>query len=515
MSISLAIIVKKRAKTEIKYPEEPYAEGPTLDKTLFFYKIKPDILRLQSKPDSRTGGYSMKVLLVVTPSSPQSLGADQYFLHEPLALEYVGAGIQKDHEVKLLDLRVEKNLLETLESFKPDIVGCSGYTIDVLSIKQLCSEVKERYPEILTVVGGHHATGRPVDFFDGNIDVIVKGEGSHAFRKLCDRHQKRQGFADIENIYYKKNGQMVFTRQAEHPPLDSLPLPARDLTSRYRDHYKFLLISGPTSVALIRGSTGCPHRCKFCSISTVLNRKMYTRRIDKIIEELSGLKESYVFWVDDEFLINPKRALAIASEIDKAGIKKHYWFYGRSDNIVRHPECIEEWAKIGLQFVMVGLESHRERDLKEMHKDNPLKMNKEAVRICRENGVQMKGNFIINPDFGKRDFKKLVKYIRKLAVDIPTLSVLTPFPGTELFEEVKENLITKNFNLFDVYHAVLPTKLPLKQFYEELGRATARLVPLKKRVKVLKEMDAQTRQLMAINSSKFMEKLLNAYRDYN
>lgn len=457
----------------------------------------------------------MKILLIATPSSPQSIGADQYFLHEPLALEYIGAGVRKNHDVKILDLRIERNLWETLAAFKPDVIGCSAYTADVAVVKQLFSDVKEKHPQILTVVGGHHATGMPMDFFDRSADVVVVGEGSRPFKKICDCYEEHRDLGEIENIYYRKNGQMKFTRKEAHPPLDTLPLPARELTADYREKYKFLLLSGPVSVALVRGSTGCTHRCKFCSISTVLNRKMYTRSIDKIIEELSCLQETYIFWVDDEFLINHKRALAIAREIEKAGIKKKYWFYGRADNIVRHPECIEEWARIGLQYVMVGLESYRERDLEEMHKDNPLKMNEAAVRICHQHGVQMKGNFIIHPDYSKRDFKRLAAYIRKLAVDAPSLSVLTPFPGTELYEEVKADLITNNYNLFDVYHTVLPTKLPLKDFYKAYCRATARLIPLGRKMRMVRDVDPQTRRLIADNSIKLYHKIKNAYLDYD
>ncbi|MGD9212453.1 MAG: radical SAM protein, partial [Desulfobacteraceae bacterium] len=337
----------------------------------------------------------MKIALFTVPSSSESFGHEKLFLSEPLGLEYIAAGVENEHDVQIFELRqtdeYEKILIEKVETKKPDIIGCGANTADVMMVTNLFKRIKSLNSKILTVVGGHHATIMPEDFFTEHVDVIVQGNGVKAFRKVCNHHQVNKSFETIENIYYKKNGEICYTHREELQSLDDIPFPARHLTSDFRYKYKQPVFFGTTPVALVMGSTGCPYKCKFCGIARVSNNKMISRSIESIIKEISGLKEESIMWVDDEFLIKHKRALAIAEAIEKSGIKKNYWFYGRSSNIVKHPECIEVWSKIGLKFVMIGLESHREADLTEVGKATTKSLNEEAVKICHRYNVKVKG----------------------------------------------------------------------------------------------------------------------------
>jgi radical SAM superfamily enzyme YgiQ (UPF0313 family) len=121
----------------------------------------------------------MKVLLVQPPSPPNIIGEGIAFLAEPLALEIVAAGIPH-HDVKILDMRIEPNLKQELESFQPDIVGTTSYTPGIYQAQKVLQEVKAYNPEILTVIGGHHATVMPKDCNQAFINVVVIGEGEKA-----------------------------------------------------------------------------------------------------------------------------------------------------------------------------------------------------------------------------------------------------------------------------------------------------------------------------------------------
>lgn len=461
----------------------------------------------------------MKILLVTIPPPIHSFVITSIILMEPLALEYIGAGVQENHEVKLVDLRVdsEPGLKETMETYKPDIIGCGPYTHEVNSAKQILAEAKKALPGILTVVGGIHATVKPADFFEDYIDLVVIGEGVAPFRKICDCHEKQKSFQAIENIYYRCNGKMIFTREKEHPPLDDLPFPARGLTSRVRHKYLTnLVVNRPITVANIRAALGCFYRCNFCTIPNILGRKLYRRSIDSILEELASIKESLILWVDDEFLLEPERVILLAKEIDKAGIKKYHLFQGRSDTIIKKPECIELWAKIGLKLIFIGMESHREKDLKQMKKGTSLSKNEQALRICQRNNVSVRGGFIVQPDFDKKDFREFARYIRKTGVDIPNLTVLTPFPGTELYEERKEDLLTDNYDFFDMIRPVLPTKLPLKKFFKELTALyLQKTMTLRKRIKLFRALPPEVRKELLAKSIEGKRKMRNAYRDYD
>jgi radical SAM superfamily enzyme YgiQ (UPF0313 family) len=459
----------------------------------------------------------MKILLVFPPPSPEGIDSGSLMLVEPLTLEYIGAGVKDHHDVKVLDLRVEAGptLKDTLEAFQPDIIGCTGLTPHVSSAKQVCAEAKKLVPGILTVVGGVHASVMPEDYFEPTIDVVVKGEGVHPFKQICEHHEKQRDFGDIDSIFYKKNGDMVFTRAKTHPPLDSLPSPARELTSQVRGSYFNYVFYKPIPTALFRGSVGCIHRCKFCVVTGMLNHQIYRHSVERIISELATIKEPLVFWVDDELFLDPQRAVLLAREIDKAGIKKMHTIFCRSDTIVRHPECIDEWVKIGLKEVFVGFESHKESDLKKMRKGTTLSKNEEVVRILHENQIQIRGNFIVQPDYTTEDFKEVAAYIRKLDICMPSLSVWTPLPGTELYEEEKKNLITHNYNLFDLYHTVLPTRLPLKQFYNDLALYYGQTISPEKKLAALKQILPEERGKFIDVMSKFAQKLGNGYRYYD
>jgi hopanoid C-3 methylase len=461
----------------------------------------------------RKGG-KMKILLVKNQSDSALFSAENLTIFEPLSLEYIGAGVRKHHDVKLLDLRVETGYRETLESFCPDIIGLGGCTVDVKSIKRLVSEAKEVSPNVLTVVGGCHATVAPADFFEDYIDVVIKGEGVNSFKKLCECHEEKRNFESIENIYFRTNGKMQFSFEREFPSLDTFPLPDRTLTSTYRDNY-YYPIPAINTFASIRGSAGCYFRCKFCSVSHTLKRKLYTRQIDSIIEELNTIKEPMLFWVDDEFFLDSEHATQLAREIEKAGIKKYHHIMCRSDTIIKHPECIEEWAKINLSSVMVGLESHQDEGLKKLRKDSRREKNEEAINILKKNNVLVRGNFIVNQDFEEEDFKKLLEYVKGLDLSLIGFTVLTPFLGTELYEECKDQLITDDFDLFDLYHTVLPTKLPLKQFYKEYCYLFSHSVPLKKRLKFFKQFDFKDKWKLLSTGAKMIRGLKKSYQLYN
>jgi radical SAM superfamily enzyme YgiQ (UPF0313 family) len=137
---------------------------------------------------------------------------------------------------------------------------------------------------------------------------------------------------------------------------------------------------------------------------------------------------------------------------------------------VRRPDLIERWAEIGLSTVLVGFEKFRDDELADLRKRSSVKTNEEAARILRANGVDIWGAFIVDPTWSKSDFDALIDYVRRLKISFPQFSVLTPLPGTEFFREKLGELTTRNYELFDFLHSVLPTRLPAGQFYSEMAR---------------------------------------------
>lgn len=454
----------------------------------------------------------MKILLIQPAKAHSTIGGEDVYMFEPLALEYVAAGVVNDHEVKILDMRVDKNLKKFLTDYKPDIVGITAYTVHVNTVKQLFKEIKDWNPEVFTVVGGHHATVSPDDFLDSSIDLIIMGDGIFTFREVVRWLENQKEFDGIEGIAYKKEGKAVKASYKSEIDLDSFPFPKRDLTEKYRSQY---FTEWMKPLASIRISKGCPFRCSFCALWKLTGGKYLTRSPENIIKELLGIKEEFVFFADDESLVDVERMMELARLIKEYGIKKRYFLYGRSDTIVKHPKLLEAWKEIGLERIFVGLEFFRNEDLRYINKGSTTRDNEDATKILQNLDIDIYASFIIRPEFTKEDFREFRRYCRRSGFNFATFSVLTPLPGTDFYEEVKDQLITYNYDYVDFLHTLLPTTLPLKDFYKELFYLYKKAVPLNKGISFVRKFPLREIPSLLKRTNRILDQLKNAYKDYD
>ncbi len=415
----------------------------------------------------------MRVLLVQPRWSLSLVGFTKLARPEPLALEVL-AGALPHHEVVILDLRVDERkdaLQDMLASFNPHIVGVTGYTTDVPQALAVLEETKATDRNIYTVVGGHHASLCPGDFDAPYVDFVVVGEGEVTFPELVDALEAGREYREIRGLIFREGGQQVFS--GPRPPmrnLDLSPLPDRSKTGHYRDRYFFRFWQGAYTMESARG---CPFRCNFCSVWKFYQGMCRLKSAEVVAEQIAGIPGDYVAFVDDNFLQSLPRAQRIYERIKALGLKKRYWMQARSDSIVKRPDIIEKWASIGLSTILVGLEGFREDHLAKINKSNSVVTNEKAVAILHEHNVDIWGAFIVDPEWQRPDFDALIKYVRDLKITFPQFTVLTPLPGTDLFREKINQIVTKNFAKFDFLHPVLPTRLPLEEFYENMARLYA------------------------------------------
>jgi radical SAM superfamily enzyme YgiQ (UPF0313 family) len=407
-------------------------------------------------------------ILLVQPYYRPDYHTQYLWLNEPLALEYVGAGVRDRHHVAMVDMRFDRDLDGWLDRERPDVVAITGYTIDAPAMHDILARVKRWRPETITVVGGHHATVIPEDFLDGTTDYIVLGEGVHTFAELIEAIDSGGDVTAIPGLAIPRGDHVARTGPRAYTDLDALPFPHRELNRPWRDRY-FSAYLKP--LASLRTSIGCPSRCNFCSLWRMTEGRYLRRTPEAIVEELTELDYAkYIFFVDDESLADARRMEHLAELILERGIRKKYFMYGRAKTIAAFPRLIPLWRRAGLDMILIGMESFRDTELADMNKRTTAATNEEAIRICREHRVNVNGQFIINPNYTKRDFRDLAKYIHRVKVSHPTYSVLTPLPGTDLYDEERGRITVTDYNLFDLLHAVTPTTLPLKAFYKELSK---------------------------------------------
>jgi radical SAM superfamily enzyme YgiQ (UPF0313 family) len=452
----------------------------------------------------------MKILLVQPPKPEKALGGEDFSIFEPLALEYLAAGVAGDHDVRILDMRLDPDLDSLLHDYHPDVVGITSYTVHVNIVRSLLEQIKAFNPDVITAVGGHHATVMPQDFYTPFIDIIVMGEGVFPFREVVLRLEKKEDLAGIPGIVSMEKGTMVIAGD-QNPDLDALPFPRRDLTAHYRKSY---FSEWMKPLASIRTSKGCLFRCKFCALWKLTGGHYLTRKPECIVEELGMIEEKCVFFADDESLLDTKRMEILADLVQRAGIKKRYFLYGRSDTVAKHPELIEQWKKTGLERVFVGLEFMRDADLKLIHKGSTVENNKKAVMILKSLDIDIFPTFIVRPEFDHSDFADLQKCCLDLDLSFIGFSVLTPLPGTDLYNDVKERLITSNYDYFDFLHTLMPTTLPMKDFYKEMTSLYKRSRSLRNRINLMRKYPLRELPSLFRSYGNFLKRLDALERDY-
>ncbi len=443
----------------------------------------------------------MKVMLIQPPSSTEYM--DNVYMYEPLGLEYLGAGLKEDgHEVLLLDARLEPDYKQVFASYQPDIVGLTGFTNHLNIVRNIAAQFKNVNPAAYIVVGGHHATVKPEDYNTQDIDLVVLGEGVFTLREVLEARQKGLPLENIPGLAIPGK-EMKFTPKRPYTDLDALPFPDRSLTASYRKEY---FSDWMKPIASIRTSLGCFGRCNFCALWSITDGKYLQRKPEKIVEELKTIPEEIVFFCDDESMCDTRRMDQLADLIQAAGIKKKYFLYGRVDTIVKHPELFAKWKKIGLIQVFVGFESFSDEKLQSLNKNITIAQQEQAVKILNDLNIDIYASFVVEPSFTHLDFEQLITYVRKLKISYPALSILTPLPGTALYEQTKDRLLTNDPKFFDFMHTVLPTTLPLKEFYSEYAQALMKATPILRYMKFIGKFEFKRRL-------PYMRKMLNVAKD--
>ena len=361
------------------------------------------------------------------------------------------------------------------------------------------------------VVGGHHATVMPEDFVSPYIDLIVMGEGVSVFRQIVRNFEKGTGYSDIPGVAYEKNGAFFRTAWSETVDLDEIPFPARQLTQKYRKHFYSEWMK---PIASLRTSRGCPHRCSFCALWKISKGRYLTRNPEKIVEELATIHEPNVFFADDESLLDVSRMTRLAQLIKDAGIRKRYFLYGRSDTVARNPELLEKWKEVGLARVFVGLEFFKSEDLDFIRKNSTLENNRDAIRILHDIGIDEYASFIVRPEFGRDDFLALRQYCRDLKLRFASFAVLTPLPGTDLYDDVYRRMLTHDYDYFDFLHTLLPTKLPLKEFYREYYLLLRKAISADNQLAFLRKYPRKEIVPTLLKGFRIFSQIKRAYLDY-
>lgn len=453
----------------------------------------------------------MKVLYV----HPSALMYSEVYLRlEPLGLELVAEATRRaGHEVRLLDLQSfrQRDYFKLVDDWRPDAIGFSlNYLANIPEVIDLAVATRRRLAKCFLFAGGHSASFTAPEILThaaGAIDCVVRGEGEEITPRVLEVAEHDQdALASLPG---------VVTRASSGPPpklmrsLDEVQ-PARDLLRRRRGYF----IGSLDPCASIEFSRGCPWDCTFCSAWTFYGRSYRKVNPEVAAEDLQRVREPGVFIVDDVAFIHPEHGHALADEIERRGIRKDYYLETRGDVLLRNKPVFERWRRLGLKYMFLGLEAVDEEGLKKFRKRVALSKNFEALECARSLGMHVAVNIIADPDWDERRFE----LIREWAMSVPEIvhvTVNTPYPGTETWQTEAVRLTTRDYRLFDVQHAVLPTRLPLAKFYEELVRTQQVLNRKHLGMAALKQTFLLSAKLLAKGQTNFVSMLWKFNSVYN
>src|SRR5947199_1964104 len=390
-----------------------------------------------------------------------------YLRLEPLGLELVAAAAERaGHSVQLIDLQCEshRDFFRSVQRWRPDVIAfCGNYLPNVPEIIDLARATRDLLPDAFICVGGHSVSFIPNEILrhaDGAVDCVLTGEGETAITGLLDAIARNR--RDLKQV----PGCMTLDHRSPPPAfvksLDDL-FPARHLLRHRRKYF----IGQLDPAASIEFSRGCPWDCVFCSAWTFYGRNYRVKTPEFAVEELAQIREPGIFIVDDVAFIQAEHGMQLGEAIARRGIRKRYYLETRGDVLLRNKEVFQLWKRLGLNTMFLGIEAIDEEGLKRFRKRVTLSKNFEALEFARSLGITVAINLIADPSWDKERFK----VIRDFCMEIPeivNISVNTPYPGTESWLTESRRLQTRDYRLFDIQHAVLPTRLPLDEFYGEL-----------------------------------------------
>jgi len=216
-----------------------------------------------------------------------------------------------------------------------------------------------------------------------------------------------------------------------------------------------------------------------------MNGKYVTRDIKSIAEEIKSLPPEIkvIYFSDDNTFVDVKRAWALSDMLKEINSDKKIQMYARANTIVKHPDLFRSLKDSGLHYLTIGIESCKDEELVKVNKKSTVEMNNEAIGILKQLGINILAHFLVFPDFTVEDFNQLFRYVKDKNLFKPVFPVLTPLPGTELFEQTSNQIVIKDYDFYDFTHSPLPTRLNRKEFYHQLANLYFKSYTLKRYLK--------------------------------
>ena len=409
----------------------------------------------------------MNILLIRPDPGNERFGLGPFFRVEPLGLEYVAAALRaRGHQPFIVDLRFGGSVSGWVRRTRPGLVGISCmHALEYDRVIATARQVRRACPQARILVGGHAAAAFPAPLQVPEIDALCVDDGEEVVPAVAEAIASGRDLGSIPALLFRgPDGWAATAPLEERTGLDAVPLPARDLVARYRNRYHCLLFK---PVWLVETARGCPFRCSFCSVWQLYGRSFRERSIGAVVEDFASVGDA-IFVADDLFWNHPERSRELAEALIRRGVRKRWILVQtRTDLVCRHADLLEAWRPLARDFdIFFGLEAASDAGLASVTKDAGVSASLEAARISRELRYGVTGNFLVDPDWDEARFQELWDFVAANGFQRAGYTILTPLPGTELFQKLAPVLEGQPWYKYDMHHVLWEPRLGAKRFFE-------------------------------------------------
>ncbi len=380
---------------------------------------------------------------------------------QPLGVSYIGAALKAaGHDVQIQLLEDETALPDFTGA---NVVGISCNTVQFnpgLKVARLAKQLGK-----IVIMGGPHPTSSPEEALSsGYVDYVVRAEGEATAVELLEGLKSGKHFdpSKVLGISWidKESGTIVhnpgrpFIQQ-----LDNLPFSIREAEWRYGSDGKIMSRKKPDFPLIT--TRGCPYGCKFCDVHILAGRRFRARSVENVTREIGELVTKYdaerIIIVDDIINFDNDRLIEMFDTLLRRNLDYVRWVMGRADHLIKNPETAEAMGAAGVEQMFIGIESPNERIIKAYRKggnasfDTSLK----AVELLKEHNIETWGAFILGEQSETmEDVKRTVEFAKMINPGTAQFTILTPYPGTDLWKEVESKIITHDWEKYDAMHSV-------------------------------------------------------------
>ncbi len=383
-----------------------------------------------------------------------------------------------DHEVYCADLiarreNVPAAVREAMERVQPRLVGLTAMSFQYDTALRVAELVKEADPGVHVVLGGYHATllyedVTKVERSSRVLEFLIRGEGETAFNMLVHALDGEGNLEEVPGLSWKHRGRWVHNARGELEDLRKLKIPRRSSRLWNGEYFvrgvqrgsglEILLPSRIYQVIdVIETSRGCTMSCNFCSMRHMYGRTFRTYDIDRVIADIADSKKYGTQWIlfaDDNITLDVERFERLCDAIIESGhADVSYIIQASSAGIASSERLVRKMDQANFRIVFLGIENVSARNLRQMKKGDIVEKTRTAIRYLHKYRILIVGGMIVGlSDDSEEDITQNYAFFRDEQIDWYGDQIATPYPGTELRQELLKGGLVTNANDYTRYN---------------------------------------------------------------